>query len=501
MLTFSHACTDELNSFFLDHSLSSVDLNGADGRLSRNLMLSLHADTLTCMGDMINNPVMVFCCGESIPSVEHHLQTSLENLFELWGPGHLIIDRSKPPGRNICGAELGGGIIHRSSEDFALFHWSREVRINPDAFAHGSRITSKEVITIGALYEINPICPFSGDLARKPVAEQALTRLNTMSRIHSLGTFGEYWALKEVQAGLQTGQYAMLAVNATWVKSDSRTLKIEILSAPLDLNDLEAPWGVLVSICTGVALRVPLREAVAEVMVLMVSSWAEKPDQWQSLLGLGIVAELRKSSFRQWFEFLDTEKRRAVTGIVKHVLSKLCWTGINQAEEFVVASPTSQDSSGCVRIPCTKNQAWAKILKDSQACATFACLTTRCIQTGQDRCRKSTDPRWLNQTPHLATAVCQYRWQKTEEQKLKRQQFEHDKLYHWTAYAGDEYKFIVRPSRSTPAMLSLSASKLPRNVRLGIERIARLKAPYIKLEEKRLMDESDAEDVLLRYCG
>ena len=387
MLTFSHACTDELNPFFLDHSLSSVDLNGADGRLSRNLMLSLHADTLTCMGDMINNPVMVFCCGESIPSVEHHLQTSLENLFELWGPGHLIIDRSKPPGRNICGAELGGGIIHRSSEDFALFHWSREVRINPDAFAHGSRITSKEVITIGALYEINPICPFSGDLARKPVAEQALTRLNTMSRIHSLGTFGEYWALKEVQAGLQTGQYAMLAVNATWVKSDSRTLKIEILSAPLDLNDLEAPWGVLVSICTGVALRVPLREALAEVMVLMVSSWAEKPDQWQSLLGLGIVAELRKSSFRQWFEFLDTEKRRAVTGIVKHVLSKLCWTGINQAEEFVVASPTSQDSSGCVRIPCTKNQAWAKILKDSQACATFACLTTRCIQTGQDRCR------------------------------------------------------------------------------------------------------------------
>lgn len=498
LLAFSQANIGELRPFFLQHGLSKVCLRGADGILSARLSLTFQLESLTCLGDMLNSPVMVFRCGSISAGNEFHLQSSLANLFELWGPGNMIVDRSQPSARNICGAQIGGGLLYQLPDDPGMFHWSRG---SPsDVFTCDTRIGVHDPITIGALYAINPVCPFSSTVDQRPAAERTMPTLETTSRIRNLGTYDENWALREAQVGSQAGQYAVFCVNLTWVKSDAGTKKTEILSGSLNLNSLEHPWGVLVSVCTGVAQRVPLREVLAEAMIPMVEAWGERPVQeWRHLLSIGIVEEFRKPTFRTWLDGLADERRKAVISIASYVLRKICWTGVNNQEQLVVACPTPEDDGGCIHIPCKDNQVWANILRDSPNCATFACLTWKCIETDHHKCRNIQRPEWHNKTSLLITSVCQYQWLNKEEKKVCQQRLERGKAY-WMGYYGNQCRFVARVSTGLPTILRVSESTCPAyfGARVG-ERMARMRSSRTKLEEKRLKNEKHAEDVLLLH--
>jgi hypothetical protein len=57
---------------------------------------------------------------------------------------------------------------------------------------------------------------------------------------------------------------------------------------------------------------------------------------------------------------------------------------------------------------CEKTSLWARILADSEDCATFACITPLCIEIEKHKCRGLEAAPWHNISKLLDTAVCQY---------------------------------------------------------------------------------------------
>jgi hypothetical protein len=55
-------------------------------------------------------------------------------------------------------------------------------------------------------------------------------------------------------------------------------------------------------------------------------------------------------------------------------------------------------------VPCEKESSWAGVLADSEDCATFAYITTRCFETKRIKC-SGPNPAWQDAIPLLETAV------------------------------------------------------------------------------------------------
>jgi hypothetical protein len=146
----------------------------------------------------------------------------------------------------------------------------------------------------------------------KPDRHNTVARTNISSDMKERGTWPAQWELREKQSGLSGGQFLNTAFNATWIRSDARTRKRKGLEE-LDLEFLNKPWGLLVSVCTGVARRVALRKVMAEVMLPMIEAWMDKSVKWQDLMstGEGLLNELKKPTFRDWFHTLNSNTKRA----------------------------------------------------------------------------------------------------------------------------------------------------------------------------------------------
>jgi hypothetical protein len=113
---------------------------------------------------------------------------------------------------------------------------------------------SKDKVLIGGA-TINDECPLDETESWRHPATNAYLR--------HLGTHESSWELRELQAGLQGGQYAVLAFNSTFVKQPGVTLKQQQLMLPsneIDMAFLNSKCGLQISFCTGVARRVALRE-------------------------------------------------------------------------------------------------------------------------------------------------------------------------------------------------------------------------------------------------
>jgi ankyrin repeat protein len=500
MLSFSQAHLGKLDPFFLMHSIEAIELNGIDGPLSSRLSLCLRLRELSCVGDMVGDSVMVFTRNEQPAAGRHDLLTSLDSLFELWGPGKMLLDLSSPTGRNVCGAVIGGGVMYQPSNDTSIFHWSHGAPQDAKLLTHGKRFGVGDLILIGAL-PVNRSCVFSQSCGDIP------PRLDTRIEPHTLGTYGEFWTLQEMQTGLQAGQYLMAALNLTWVKKEARTLKYEIVESGWNLDTLEKPWGLLISVCTGVAQRVPLREVIAEVMPAMLEPMVPKPDGCEKLfLRHKVYEKLRDPTFRNWhLHDLNKSDRKAFNTIMDYVVKKICWTGVNRQGRLVVACPSRFEAYGCIRMPLEQNLLLASILKDSEQCATFACTTTRCIQTDGYMCRNTANPKYQDRAQILITSVCQYEpqgvnlltrstsvheWRKSPQQGLQNGQ-----RYWMGGNQGRLPAHVVRsPNSSTHVKLSRSLGR-DRPKLLWVERMRGFS--FIKLVETHPAIEHDAEEVFV----
>ena len=489
LLSYSNAHAGPIKPFFLSRALKRVQLLGIETRVPNQQCLSADLVELTCFGQMIGNAVVAFACNKTPTHTrKYDLLASPEDLVDTWGPGRFVKGLSSTNLEQLYAIEIGGGVIRPTAKDATRFHWEKGVL---DYEGLSTPFDPRTKILIAAT-KFNESCPL--DQARSwPVCNLFM---------ENLGTGPDYWRLAEVQAGSQAGQYVMLQFNSKWVKQDGITLKDRQLNAAPEtiyLPFLESLLGLQVSLCTGVARRVPVREMLADVMEAYVEKRLPVPMLWNNLLNEHkIVDSFHGPHLEIWFHDLSTELQTLVVQIVRYILSILGDTGYNeQRDELVIACPFPEDPFRCFRIPCEEDQhLWTRALADSETCATFAYITPKCWDEPKGlKCQQTCVAKWRNQVVSLDTAVCQHKCHQ-EPQDHTLDWILQPGIPYWIGKPGSGLKAkVLEPTTQLDMRLSITRSSMPESIRRRILRLQRI--PVYRIREKQQDVELDAIPVLI----
>jgi hypothetical protein len=490
-----------LKPFFLDSSLETVHLFGMQDLASNQSWLTASLYRFPCLDEMLMSPVLAFSEGRTIKHIQerYDLLVSPSDLIDTWGPGQFIIrsDDTEAIKEGLTAVMIGGGSIKPTGMTIGgekVFHWSRD--IDPRNNSGVGFSDTKKIIISGV--EVNRTCR----------SDQAQRWSSFLSSFENIGTSPEYWQLTEFQAGMavMASQFAggRIQFNKTWTWHPGNSWKhqyLALMADDLPLTELDRPWGILVSACTGVSRRVPLRILLADVLPAFASNLPSTPRGWLALQP-GILRSLQQSSrhLKQWYDDLSTkadsgELQTFCRRLIRHILLVLRDTGIDRDHKtFRIACPQGHNDGApitmCLPVPCERACLWAQILTDTEHCATFACMTTQCLESQEHKCQ-TTSP-W--HCPSLDTAFQQLR-SREDPIVIQTQSWSlvTDALY-WIGNleSGLQAK-VVKSANSPTARLHISKSLILQKTR------ARLGAMLSKRDRlrERQIDTWPAEDVLV----
>jgi hypothetical protein len=99
---------------------------------------------------------------------------------------------------------------------------------------------------------------------------------------------------------------------------------------------------------------------------------------------LHIIDALRGPNLTRWLDELDHEHQKTFESLVMAVLLLLQGTGIDRkGQNFIIACAQPNLPFQCFKVPTSRESYWARILADSEETATFAYITTTCLETDQ----------------------------------------------------------------------------------------------------------------------
>lgn len=493
-LSYIQAHTGAIQPFFLDTAQKKFILQGIGEPGKAYPQVAAHLLNLSCMGDMINESVLVFSLytgvAMSLPKGRPRLDlfASPEDLMDTWGPGQFMRSTSRVDDTGIYAVNIGGGVIAAVDEDSRKFHWS------PASQPCGSFAKTFDPCTkilIGSGIKTNVAC----------LADENQRWLNSGELLENLGTFQGHWEAAQRQAGIQAGQYFNVSYLETWAKTPTATLKQIQLGHPDNhlLPFLESYWGLQVSFCTGIARRVPLRELLADIMPAFVESLIPIPELWDNLLNkYKILNAFYAENLQEWLGELTHDCQKQVAVIIRSILSVLQHTGVDKkGEKFVIAWIRKKKPFQCFKIGCEKESYWARILADSTDCATFAYVTSKCLETDGYKCRGPT-AIWHNQSALLGTSVCRHKPNGPSNQDPG------TTLPTWTLKHAEKY-FMGKPEslervqvdiqiQGAEPRLHVLPSTIPRVVRLRLD--TNILRRLCRLREKQALD-ALAENVVV----
>ena len=457
-----------LSSPFSVHDLTEIELLGAgDDRI--HIKASLRE--LTCLGEMVGGPVFVFhlmsgsttsAASRTTPDVAVDFRCRGVDLIDTWGPGLFISKAGAPYGSQLHAIEIGGGVIKpvyfgRIKHDLTkpLFHWSsrlesyNEIRTLPT-------FSSADEIQIGAI-NINSACPLDSDKCRNKAGSQ--------QRLCNLGTQANYWELAERQVAFQAGYYTILQVGSVYARKLGRTIKqqmIEQWSLLPNLRSLVVPWGLQISLCTGIAKRVSLRKLIEDSVFAHIDTL--KYEQWHKMLPGARAAFQGSIDLEAYVEGLSSDEKICLIAIIGYILDLLKHTGVDRKRAYLsILWPDALSTSYGIKIPCNEKNAWTRILQDSESSATFAAVTSMCFE-GHDRtCRKMVTPPWQDYGGFLSTAVChdltaQRAMAYTPSDLLHLK----DGQRYWVGKVGGDFWVVVREANDGDMHLFVKCNRFPK---------------------------------------
>lgn len=471
--------------FFLDTALSGIYLTGVSKRSSWQLELT--CAELTCVGDMLASSVLTFSVRQGngfrvgIPGQNFDLLTTAEHFLDTWGPGNFILpkDHDKLP----CAIRIGGGTIYGYGSNGAKFHWTKSMRLHePQPVCFDPR----SEILIGGLVSINTNCQI----------DEKESWNKSCSAFENLGVHGEFWIHDEKQIGGQAGQYVMLQHNRIKHKIPGKTLKQYYLDQDPEtlVCVLNCLWGLQVSFCTGVTRRVPLRLLIADLLPYFSKLFPKERDLWTELqVKYDILNGLHTENVQSWFETLPPQLYKHVLQIITRILLTLQPTGIDQEGKFLlVAWPYDCPPFRCFKIPCDdKMSSWARVLADSEDCATFAYISTNCLETPTITCR-GPSPLWHNKTPLLETAIVRHN--ETPSKPLG--PLEHKNAYFFKKLNSLLQVTVDRKSCGSVSLV-VSTSSIPERFRQRVYALEMKKNQRSRIRERQKQNEIGSENVFV----
>ena len=397
-LSYIQAHVGPIDPFFLDKPQRKLILLG-NQHVPGDSAINAELVELTCLADMTQQ--LVFAFSSRRTSQESYLDsgtsrydvlTNAEDCLDTWGPGYFIHNKLNP--NKIHAIALGGGFIYLVDSKASRFHWAKgELSQSASQIAFEPCTTMR----IGAAVSVNGNC----------CIDEAVYRKSSFCALEPLGTQEVFWEARERQAGLQGGQYFMGTYNQTWKKIPGTTLKQRTLQQPDDwrlVYFLDQNWGLQVSFCTSVARRVSLRELVTDLLPMFINPL--KQDTWQELVnGHNIMEAFTQGNLFSWLRTLSPSLQLYVLTLVRTILEQLQHTGIDRRNTtLVIAWPQEGDTERGLRIPCRAETCWAHVIADAEDCATFAYVTSRCLETNHVKCQGSLRA-WQNASKMLVTEM------------------------------------------------------------------------------------------------
>lgn len=505
--SYVNAHVGPVDRSFLDTSLDVIKICGT-GTFP---VMTARLYRLSCMDGMLQQPVLAFEVNwmpqpkKQKEQNTYDLLATPEDLMDTWGPGQFVTSGSAPNGRGLLLSciLIGGGMIKATASDHnSVLHWNSDVTL-PYGMLHG-HFNSKDKVLIGGVVEVNKHC-----------RTNHIERWSSfMGSLQNLATTAPYWQSTEFQASaavmgqgeLGSGRFQF---NKTWTWHPGNSWKRQYLSLiedELPFSELDRPWGLQVSACTGVARRVPLRVMLSDTMHTFAENLALPPG-WSTLCQQGIIKALAEGGqiLKQWYDDLYSlpggDSLQLLTKrLIRHILLRLRDTGLDRDNKnLLVACPQDHGNhkpiSMCMPVSCAKGSLWAKILQDSEDCATFAYMTSLCLESKEDKCQHAQP--W--QCPSLYTAVQESR---TRDKGIvlgpHPWALEVNRMY-WIGMpkAGLQAK-AMRTAESPFMSLHISKSSIPLDVRNRLEQMGRMFGPKVTRLRERQIEGWPAEEVLIR---
>ena len=455
------------SSFSLD-DLTEINLLGAE---DYRIYIKASLRELTCLGEMVGGPVFVFrlvsgstssAAYQTTPDVAVDFRCRGVDLIDTWGPGLFISKAGAPYGSQLHAIEIGGGVIKpvRSGNinhdpTKLLFHWSSRLE-SYNEIRRLPTFSSGDEIQIGAI-DINSACPLDSEKCRNTAGSQEL--------LCNLGTQATYWELAERQVAFQAGYYTILQVGNTYIRKLGRTVKQQVIeqwSLLPNLRMLVVPWGLQISLCTGIAKRVSLRRLIEDSIFAHVDTL--KYEQWHKMLPGARAAFQGSIDLKTYIEGLSSDQKICLIAIIGYILDLLKNTGVDRKGEYLsILWPDALSTSYGIKVQCNEKNAWTRILQDSESSATFAAVTSTCFE-GHDRaCRNMVTPPWQDYGGFLSTAVCHdltaqraLAYTRSDLLDLK------DGQRYWVGKVGGDFWVIVRKANKGDTHLFVKCNRFPK---------------------------------------
>jgi hypothetical protein len=304
------------------------------------------------MGDLVGDKIIVMQAIEISSYASGLLKArqglvlvaSIEDIIDSWGPGLLISDPSLPYGESIHAVRIGGGTLAKSStppgssvtDQRRAYHWSRLQITKLDGLG---AFNIREPLEVGGV-SIQVSCTIDLQQCRKELE----------CYLVNLGTEADHWKLVDRQLFFQGGQYVGFQVGNVYSKIKGKSLKAVLLDnwrIMLDFRLLLQPWGLQVSLCTGVARRVPLKNLIQEPMFAYIGR--------QSLRDWGAIRTDMRSAFSDaidymtWTSGLRGANRDCAIKVITFFLEILKDTGVDREGN---EAKRNRHLHGQVKQPC-----------------------------------------------------------------------------------------------------------------------------------------------------
>lgn len=339
---------------------------------------------LACMGKMLGRKVWMFHQDKKAIGTfrtTFFLATTIENLLDTWG-GWVYIQKDGK-GSEIR-LHVGGGVITAVQNDDVgidliahdeiYCHWSSELDAVPP---EQKPISSNARLLIGATC-VNKACLLTIDACQAAIAKD----------LDYMGTRPPSWKDSGRTAGFSGGQWFNVNMSRSLTKDDGRNLKgllIDRYRQFPDLRKLNSPWGLELSLCTGIARRVLLRNLIygEALEYLKLGLQIEERSEIETIVST--ISEISDNEFAELLKNLTKPQDEALKKATELLLLVMESTGVGEDGHTLTLwwpESTASDPRGLkiLKSQYSGTNPWIPMIKDSEHCAVFGLATARCLQ-------------------------------------------------------------------------------------------------------------------------
>lgn len=390
VVTYSRGHSREFYTEALSRSVDIFVLGGVE-----DYWPSIYAERvqLSCLGEMLGRKVWMFHQdGTSVGTFKHAFMLSAkpEDILDTWGGWANVQGSHNGQEMSI---QIGGGFIRkveRTESDSAVgqdeqyCHWAPAT--DPLGVGESYIALQGGKILVGAT-EVNLTCHLT----------QATCQAAISPSLIALGTRPPGWKTAGRTTGMSSGHFGVnMTLGMSQTKDDGRNMKRRLIdgyqSFP-DLRTLNCPWGLELSLCTGIARRVPLRRLIYgdSLEYLRLGLCGE----WKAIEGIvSTISEASDAEFVETLKKLSKRQKTVLRVAVGLLIIAMESTGVGKDGHSLTLWWPEPGEPVPRGIKFTKAQysgrnPWISMIADSEHCAVFGMATSRCLQHADvKKCRQ-----------------------------------------------------------------------------------------------------------------